>query len=164
MWCVACYMSKFENRWIQDAWRGKILKVENVVVTKKGWKRYFKKVLNRWESRCISLKSNKSDSLENKRRNVTFGWLKSLYPQKTSSIMSMLEQSVETRSWKAAQRLTGNGRCWVFHGHLETVEHLVAGCIALSHSKYSIRHNRVLMIAVTWAKEHKLIGTNTLRY
>ena len=29
----ACYMSKSENRWIQAAYRSKILKVENTVVT-----------------------------------------------------------------------------------------------------------------------------------
>ena len=30
------YMSKLENRWIQAAWRGKILKAENIVVIKAG--------------------------------------------------------------------------------------------------------------------------------
>ena len=30
---VACYVSKSENRWIQAAYRSKILKVENTVVT-----------------------------------------------------------------------------------------------------------------------------------
>ena len=32
--CVACYMSKLENRWIQAAWSREIMKVEDTVVTK----------------------------------------------------------------------------------------------------------------------------------
>ena len=85
--------------------------------------------------------------------------------RKTSSIMSMLEQMVETRSWKAGRGLIEDGRCWVCHGHVQTVEHLVAGFIVLCNSEYLTRHNRALMIlAVTWAKEHKFIGADTVWY
>ena len=88
-----------------------------------------------------------------------------LHPRKTSSIMSMLEQMVETRSCKAARRLIEDGRCQVCYGHDKTVEHLVDGCVALSNSEYLTRHNRSLMIlAVIWAKELKMIGADTVWY
>ena len=45
------------------------------------------------------------------------------------------------------------------------MEHIAAGCIVLSNSKYLTRQNRALMIlAVTWTKEHKLIGADTVWY
>ena len=79
--------------------------------------------------------------------------------------MSMLEQMVETRSWKAARGLVEDGRYQVFHIHDKTGKHLVAGCIALFNSEYLRRDNRAPMIlAVTWAKEHKLIGAGTVWY
>ena len=79
--------------------------------------------------------------------------------------MSMLEQMVETRSWKAAQGLVEDGRCRVSHVHDETVKHLVAECIALFNSEYLTRDNRALTILpVTWVKEHKLIGADTVWY
>ena len=70
--------------------------------------------------------------------------------------MTMLEQMVETRSWKAARGLVQDGVC---HERDETIEHLVAGCKVLANSEYLSRHNRALMImAVTWAKEYELVG------
>ena len=88
-------------------------------------------------------------------------WLaQNLHARKTSSIISILEQMVETRTWKMIQGLIEDGRCRVYHGHDETVEHLVAECSVLN-SEYLTRQNRTLMIlAVTWAKEHKLIGAD----
>ena len=76
-------------------------------------------------------------------------WLtQNLHPKKTS-IMSMLEQIIETRSWKVARRLIEDGRCQVCHGHDQTVEQLVAGCTILPNSEYLARHNRALtMLAV----------------
>ena len=53
--------------WMVTDWRG----VETDMV-----KTVFKRVLNRWESKRTSLKSNKVDSLESKRRNVISVWLK----------------------------------------------------------------------------------------
>ena len=45
------------------------------------------------------------------------------------------------------------------------LEEQVAECIVLSNIEHLTRHNRALMIlAVTWAKEHKLIGANTVGY
>ena len=131
----------------------------------KEWKQHFKWVLNRSESKCTSLKISKVDSLENKRRNAISSWLKIFTHQKALSIMSVLEQMVETRSWKAAQGLVEDGRCRVSHVHDETVKHLEAECIALFNSEYLTRDNRVLTILpVTWVKEHKLIGADTVWY
>ena len=79
--------------------------------------------------------------------------------------MNMLEQMVETRSWKAVRGLVEDGRCRVCNEQSETVEHLVAGCKVLADSEYLLRHNRALMIlAVEWAKEYDLIGTDTVWY
>ena len=93
-------------------------------------------------------------------------WLtQNLHPRKMSSIMSMLEQLVEMRSWKVAQGLIEDGKCQVCHGEDETVEHLAAECTVLSNSEYLTRKNRVLMIlGVTWGKEHRLIGADTVWY
>ena len=63
--------------------------------------------------------------------------------------MSMLEQMVETRSWKAACGLIGDESFRACHGHDKTVEHLVAGCTALSNTEYLARHNRALMMMLT---------------
>ena len=87
-------------------------------------------------------------------------WLsQNLHPRKTSAIMNMLEQMVETRSWKAVRGLVEDGRCRVCNEQSETVKHLIAGCKVLANSEYLSRHNRALMIlAVEWAKEYDLIG------
>lgn len=93
-------------------------------------------------------------------------WLsQNLHGRKTSSIMTMLEQMVETRTWKVTRGLAQNGRCRVCHERDETVEHLVAGCKVLANSEYLSRHNRALMImAVAWAKEYELVGDEMVWY
>ena len=87
-------------------------------------------------------------------------WLsQNLHKGKTSSIMTMLEQMMETRSWKAATRLVQDGHCRVCPERDETIEHLVARCKALANSEYSSRHNRALMVmAVACAKEYELVS------
>ena len=88
-----------------------------------------------------------------------------LHGRKTSSIMTMLEQMVETRAWKVARGLTKEKRCRVCNERDETVEHLVAGCKALANNEYLSRHNRALMImAVAWAKEFDLINNDAIWY
>ena len=48
---------------------------------------------------------------------------------------------------------------------IETVEHLVAGCKVLANTEHLARYNRALMIlAITWAKEHEVVGTETVSY
>ena len=91
-------------------------------------------------------------------------WLsQNLNPGKTAAIMTMLEQMVETRSWKEARGLTDDGSCRICTQHSETVEHLVAGCTKLAKSEYLTRNNRVLMIlAVAWAKQQELVGQEAI--
>ena len=74
------------------------------------------------------------------------------------SIITILEQMVETRLWKASRGLVQDGCDRVCHKRDETIEHLVAGYKGLANSKYLSRHNRALMvIAVAWVKEYKLV-------
>ena len=86
-------------------------------------------------------------------------WLEqSLTPAKTASIMSMLEQMVETRSWKVTRGLIEDCKCRPCREQNETVEHLLAGCKKIADSEYLTRHNRALMVmAVAWAKEYHLV-------
>ena len=56
-------------------------------------------------------------------------WLKqNLHGRKISSIMTMLEQMVETRAWKVARGHDQEKKCRVCKERDETIEHLVAGC------------------------------------
>ena len=67
---------------------------------------------------------------------------------------------IETKSWKAARGLAEDGMCRVCYKETEPVEHLLVGCKVLANAEYLARHNRALMIlAITWAKEHKLSPT-----
>ena len=93
-------------------------------------------------------------------------WLKQrLTPRKTASIMTLIEQMVETRGWKVARGLMENGRCRLCGEFNETVEHLVAGCKMIANSEYLARHNRALMVmAIAWAKEYGLVGKETKWY
>ena len=63
-------------------------------------------------------------------------WLKQrLTPRKTASIMTVIEQMVETRRWKVARGLIEDGRCRLCREFSETVEHLVAGCKTIVNSE-----------------------------
>ena len=59
-----------------------------------------------------------------------------LHGRKTSAIMTMLEQMVETRSWKVSRGLAQDKQCKVCHERDGTVEHIVAGCKVLANSEY----------------------------
>ena len=86
-----------------------------------------------------------------------------LHRRKTSSIMTMLEQMVETILWKATRELVQDGRCIVCHERDETIEHLVTGCKVLANRKYLSRHNRTLMIMpVAWVKEYELVSEDMI--
>jgi len=78
-------------------------------------------------------------------------------PRKTASIMTILEQMVETRAWKVVG-WTEEGRCRVCFQHRETVEHIVSRCRVLAGSEYLTRHNNIalMILDVAWAKEHEL--------
>ena len=73
--------------------------------------------------------------------------------------MSMLEQMVETRSWKVTRGLIEDGECRLCRKQNETtVEHLLAGCKKIANSEYLKRHNRALMVmAVAWPKKYHLV-------
>ena len=63
-------------------------------------------------------------------------WLtQNFHPHKTSSVMLMLEQMVETRSSKKIRGLIEDGRFRVCPRQYEPVEHLAAGFIVLSNSE-----------------------------
>ena len=93
-------------------------------------------------------------------------WLKQrLTPRKTSSIMILMEQMVETRGWKMVRGLIENGRCRLCGDFNETLEHLVAGCKVMANSEYLARHNRALMVmAIAWAKEYGLVAREVVWY
>ena len=78
-------------------------------------------------------------------------WLsQNLHGRMTSSIMTMLEQMVENRSWKAATGLVYPKRM------LDAMPW---------QSEYLSRHNRAPMIMTfAWAKEYKLIGGDMVWY
>ena len=86
-------------------------------------------------------------------------WLRqNLTPRKTASVMTMLEQIVERKSWKASRGLAKCSKCRLSGQQRETVEHLSAECKVLASSKYLTRHNRALIIlAISWEKEFKLV-------
>ena len=93
-------------------------------------------------------------------------WLsQNLNSGKTAAIMTMLEQIVETRSWKEPRGLIDDGRCRICIQHSETVEHLVAGCTKLANSEYLTRHNRaVVFLVVVWAKQQELMDQEAIWY
>ena len=68
-------------------------------------------------------------------------WLRqNLTPRKTVSGMTMLEQMVETKSWKVLRGLAKCSKCRLCDQQRETVEHLLAGCKVLANSEYLTRH------------------------
>ena len=93
-------------------------------------------------------------------------WLRQrLTPRKTASIMTVIEQMVETRGWKLARGLIENGRCRLCREFSQTVEHLVAGCKMIASSGYIARHNRALIVmAITCSEEYGLAGKETKWY
>ena len=93
-------------------------------------------------------------------------WLRQrLTPRKTASIMTLMEQMVETRGWKMTRGLIENEKYRLCGDFNETLEHLVAGCKTMANSEYSLRHNRALMVmAIAWAKEYGLVARETVWY
>ena len=90
-----------------------------------------------------------------------------LHGRKTSLVMTMLEQMVETRIGreKVSRGLAQDKRCRVCYERDETIEHIIAGCKVLPNNDYLTQHNRALMImAVNWAKEYKLIDDEMVWY
>ena len=57
--------------------------------------------------------------------------------------MSILEQMVEAKSWKASRGLAECSKCRLCDQQRETVEHLLARCKVLANSEYLTRHNSI---------------------
>ena len=78
----------------------------------------------------------------------SFNWLQiALNPEKTSSIIQMCEQMVETRYWKKIRGLqVENDRCRVCGKFVENVQHILAGCEKLAGVEYLKRHNKALSL------------------
>ena len=97
----------------------------------KGWKQPFKREPNRLQSKLSGLKRKKR--FFRIQEEECHPWItQNLYPRKTPSIMSVLEQMVKTTFWKVTQGLIEDWSCWVYDEHNEPVEHLVSTCIVLS--------------------------------
>ena len=144
----------------------------NGEVIEGGWKPAWRRLKEKWKK---GVKARRIESYQAKEQQSKVYsepgkecrlWLtQNLNPRKTETIMMMLEQMVETRSWKQTRGLMEDERCRVCFQHSETVEHLVAGCQKLANSEYLSRHNRALRIlAAAWAKEHGLIGQDVVWY
>ena len=130
---------------------------DEVIDEEREWKPTWRKVKT-----CLQKAMESSEAKPTRQRNSKsiqehqgecHLWLsQNLHERKTSSIMTILQQIVETRSWKAATGLVQDGSCRVCHERGETIEHLVARCKVLANSEYLSRYNRALMImAVAWA-------------
>ena len=132
------------------------------------WRKVKNSLQKATESRRIEIYKTKEQQSQvyQEQEEECHSWLgQNLHGRKTSSIMTMLEQMVETRSWKVSRGLAQDKQCRVCHERDETVEHIVAGCKVLANSEYLMRHNRALMImAVNWAKEYELIGNDVIWY
>ena len=63
-----------------------------------------------------------------------------LTPRQTASAMTMLEETVETKTWKASRGLAECSKYRLCHQQKKTVEHI------LLDSEYLTKHNRGLMI------------------
>ena len=57
-------------------------------------------------------------------------------PRKPSAILSMIEQMVETRTWKEVRGLTESSQRRLCKEQRETVQHLSTGCKMLASSEY----------------------------
>ena len=132
------------------------------------WRKVKNSLQKATESRRIEIYKTKEQQSQvyREQEEECHSWLgQNLHGRKTSSIMTMLEQMVETRSWKVSRGLAQDKQCRVCHERDETVEHIVAGCKVLANSEYLTRHNRALMImAVNLAKEYELIGNDVIWY
>ena len=84
-------------------------------------------------------------------------WLRqNLTPRKTASVMTILEQMVKTKSWKASRGLAECNQCRLCGQQKEAVEHLLTRCKVLANSEYRGGSRT----AATSKMEHFLIIVN----
>ena len=93
-------------------------------------------------------------------------WMKSnINPVKTSAIINMQEQMVETKSWKKKRNLIEDSKCRMCGEWEETVQHVIGGCTPLAGKEYLSRHNKALMVlAVAWAKKNQILPDDAVWY
>ena len=86
--------------------------------------------------------------------------------QKTTGIMNLLEQMVETRKRKVLRAIGGGDeKCRLCKNFDETFQYLLAGCEILVGIEHLGRHNIALMVlAVSWVVERELLPANTAWY
>ena len=85
--------------------------------------------------------------------------------KKNISIMSMIEQMIETRTWKKGDLPKIVRADCVCKVQRETVQFLLDGYKMLASSDYLARNNRALTVmAVAWAKEQNLLDRNVKWY
>ena len=97
---------------------------------------------------------------------VCHTWMeRNMDPAKTSAIVALQEQMVETKGWKVSRGMLEDGRCRLCGEHLETVHHLVSGCKMLAGTEYLKRHNDMLkFFVVEWCKQEGLMGSEAVWY
>ena len=84
------------------------------------------------------------DKKQEKKCNI---WLEqNLAPRKTSVIIPIIEQMVETRAGKDVRGLTENSQCRLCKEQRETVQHLLARCKMLTSNEYLAIYSRVFMV------------------
>ena len=135
---------------------------------KPAWKRLKEKLKKGVENQRVEeyrMKEQQSKLYREQEQECHVLLYQNLSPRKTAAIMTLLQEMVETRSWKEARGLTDDSSCRICSQHSETVEHLVAGCTKLAKNKYLTRHNQTLMIlAVAWEKQKELVRQEAIWY
>ena len=166
-------ITTMEEVGVRLRFKGRSIRMDDEVIDEESeWKSTWRKVKNSLQK---ATESKRIENYNTKEQQSQFYqeqeeechvWLKqNLHGRKTASIMTMLEQMVETRSWKVTRGLVQDRRCRICHEGDETVEHLVAGCKVMVNSEYLTRHNRALMVMTfSWAKEYQLIGQDAIWY
>eukprot|EP00112_Aurelia_sp_Birch-Aquarium-sp1_P009614 Seg2098.1 transcript_id=Seg2098.1/GoldUCD/mRNA.D3Y31 product="hypothetical protein" protein_id=Seg2098.1/GoldUCD/D3Y31 len=92
-------------------------------------------------------------------------WLNyNMDPRKTSSIINLPEQMVETRKWKAIRGIAvRDENCRLCGEYSETVEHVLAGCRVIAGTEYLRRHDNALnVLAVAWCKQQGILDDKIL--
>ena len=112
--------------------------IDEATECKAVWRKVRNSLQKATESRRIEIYKMKEQQSQvyREQEEECHSWLgQNLHGRKTSSIMTMLEQMVETRSWKVSRGLDQDKQCRVCHERDETVEHIVAGCKVLANSE-----------------------------
>ena len=122
-------------------------------------KRIYKKGKIEQRKECYATKQLQSE-IWKIQESDSFQWLQlGLNPEKTSAIIQMCEQMVETKYWKKIKGLGGaDDKCRLCGKYLENVQHILAGCEKLAGIEYIKRHNKALsLFAFEFGRRFNLI-------